>query len=50
MELGTPGVEIGIRTPRVENPDTNEEDSDTENEEDEEDATIEKYPHWKRQE
>ena len=31
-------MEIGIRTPGVENPNTNGEDAETENEEDEEDA------------
>ena len=33
MELGTPGVEIGIKTPGVENPNINEEDAETENDE-----------------
>ena len=38
MELGTPGVKIGTRTPGVENSNTNEEDAKTENEEDKEDS------------
>ena len=36
MELGTPGAEIGTRTPGMENPNINEENSETENEEYEE--------------
>ena len=36
MESGTPGAEIGTRTPGMENPNINEENSETENEEYEE--------------
>ena len=45
MELETPGVEICIRTPGVENPNINEEYAETENEEDKEYAETDITEH-----